>query len=76
MKTAEGLVLDARYGFADAPAIDVLIVPSGQHNMDSDLGNEADIVKGRSCPAGGAASGLPRRRAGTRFVASFVFAIA
>jgi transcriptional regulator GlxA family with amidase domain len=42
--TAEGLTLDARYGFADAPAIDILVVPSGEHNMDSDLGNEALIA--------------------------------
>jgi len=44
VKTAEGLVLDARYSFADAPAIDILVVPSAQHNMDSDLGNEALIA--------------------------------
>jgi len=44
VKTAEGLVLDARYGFADAPAIDVLVVPSGEHHMDSDLGNEPLIA--------------------------------
>jgi transcriptional regulator GlxA family with amidase domain len=44
VKTAEGLVLDARYGFADAPPIDVLVVPSGEHNMDSDLGNEALVA--------------------------------
>ena len=44
VKTAEGLVIDARYGFADAPAIDILIVPSGEHNMDSDLGNEALVA--------------------------------
>jgi transcriptional regulator GlxA family with amidase domain len=44
VKTAEGMALDARYGFADAPSIDVLVVPSGEHNMDSDLGNEALIA--------------------------------
>jgi len=44
VKTAEGLVIDARFGFADAPAIDILVVPSGEHNMDSDLGNEALIA--------------------------------
>ena len=44
VKTAEGLVLDARYGFADAPAVDILVVPSGEHNMDSDLGNEALVA--------------------------------
>jgi transcriptional regulator GlxA family with amidase domain len=41
VKTAEGLVIDARYSFADAPPLDILVVPSGEHNMDSDLGNEA-----------------------------------
>jgi transcriptional regulator GlxA family with amidase domain len=44
VKTAEGLAIDARFGFADAPAIDVLVVPAGEHNMDSDLGNEALIA--------------------------------
>lgn len=36
----EGLVIGAHYGFDDAPAIDVLVVPSAEHNMDSDLENE------------------------------------
>ncbi len=44
VKTAEGLTLTARYSFADAPPIDILVVPSGEHNMDSDLGNEALIA--------------------------------
>lgn len=42
--TFEGLVLDARYGFADAPPVDVLVVPSAEHNMDSDLENEELIA--------------------------------
>jgi transcriptional regulator GlxA family with amidase domain len=41
--TFEGLVLDAHFGFADAPAMDVLVVPSAEHNMDSDLENE-DLI--------------------------------
>lgn len=44
VKTAEGLMLDARYSFADAPALDILVVPSGAHNLDTDLGNEALIA--------------------------------
>ncbi len=38
--TFEGLVIDADYGFADAPAVDVLVVPSAKHSMDTDLENE------------------------------------
>ena len=44
VRTFEGLELDARYGFDDAPPIDILVVPSAEHNMDSDLGNEALIA--------------------------------
>jgi transcriptional regulator GlxA family with amidase domain len=44
VKTAEGLTIEARYSFADAPSIDILVIPSAQHNMDSDLGNEALIA--------------------------------
>jgi transcriptional regulator GlxA family with amidase domain len=44
VKTAAGLMLDARYSFADAPGIDILVVPSAEHNMDSDLGNDALIA--------------------------------
>ncbi len=36
----EGLVIDAHHSFADAPPIDVLVVPSAEHNMDTDLENE------------------------------------
>ncbi len=38
--TFEGLVIDAHHSFADAPPIDVLVVPSAEHNMDTDLENE------------------------------------
>ncbi|HEV8629238.1 MAG TPA: DJ-1/PfpI family protein [Thermoanaerobaculia bacterium] len=44
VRTAEGLALQARYSFANAPALDILVVPSGDHNMDSDLGNEALVA--------------------------------
>jgi transcriptional regulator GlxA family with amidase domain len=44
VRTFEGLNLDARYSFADAPAVDILVVPSAEHNMDSDLGNDALIA--------------------------------
>src|SRR4029079_15055774 len=43
VKTAEGLVIAAKYSLSSAPAIDILVVPSGEHAMDSDLGNEALI---------------------------------
>ena len=39
--TFEGLTVAAHYGFADAPPIDVLVVPSAEHSMDTDLENEA-----------------------------------
>ncbi len=39
--TFEGLKIIPDYGFADAyPAIDILVVPSAQHSMDTDLENE------------------------------------
>jgi transcriptional regulator GlxA family with amidase domain len=44
VRTAEGLTLETRYGFADAPALDILVVPSSEHALDSDLGNEALIA--------------------------------
>ena len=44
VRTHEGLTLDAHYGFADAPPMDILVVPSAEHNLDSDLGNEALIA--------------------------------
>lgn len=39
--TFEGLRVGAHFGFADAPDIDVLVVPSAEHSMDTDLENEA-----------------------------------
>ncbi len=36
----EGLKIGADYSFADAPKIDVLVVPSAEHSMDSDLQNK------------------------------------
>lgn len=39
--TFEGLELGAHYSFETAPEIDVLVVPSAEHSMDSDLENEA-----------------------------------
>ena len=37
VRTFEGLTLVPHHTFADAPAIDLLVVPSAEHNMDSDL---------------------------------------
>jgi transcriptional regulator GlxA family with amidase domain len=37
IRTYEGLTLTPHFTFADAPAIDLLVVPSAEHNMDSDL---------------------------------------
>lgn len=39
VKTFEGLILTPQYTFADAPPIDILVVPSAEHNMDTDLEN-------------------------------------
>ena len=39
VRTFEGLVLMPDYSFADAPPIDLLVVPSAEHSMDSDLDN-------------------------------------
>ncbi len=41
--TFEGLVLQPKYSFADAPAIDVLVVPSAEGSMGKDLENRALI---------------------------------
>jgi putative intracellular protease/amidase len=38
--TFEGLVLVPHHSFDSAPPIDVLVVPSAEHNMDEDLENE------------------------------------
>jgi len=40
VKTFEGLTLIPHYSFADAPPIDLLVVPSAEHNMDTDLQDE------------------------------------
>lgn len=37
--TFEGLRLETDYSLDDAPDIDVLVIPSAEHNMDSDLQN-------------------------------------
>ena len=37
LRTFEGLTLTPHYSFADAPPIDLLVVPSAEHNMDKDL---------------------------------------
>lgn len=39
--TFEGLRLETDYAIANAPLIDVLVIPSAEHNMSSDLKNEA-----------------------------------
>jgi len=41
VRTFEGLRITPDHDFADAPPIDVLVVPSAEHSMDSDLENEA-----------------------------------
>lgn len=43
VRTLEGLTVQARHGFANAPAIDVLVVPGAERSRDSDLGNDALI---------------------------------
>lgn len=37
LRTFEGIALTPDHSFDDAPPIDVLVVPSAEHNMDSDL---------------------------------------
>jgi transcriptional regulator GlxA family with amidase domain len=37
--TYEGLRISTDYSITNAPAIDVLVIPSAEHNMDSDLKN-------------------------------------
>jgi transcriptional regulator GlxA family with amidase domain len=44
LRTFEGLTLVPHFTFADAPAIDLLVVPSAEHNMDTDLKDEALIA--------------------------------
>ena len=43
IRTFEGLVLTPDFSLRDAPSLDVLVVPSAEHNMDSDLEDEALI---------------------------------
>lgn len=43
LSTFEGLKLTPDYAFANAPAIDVLVVPSTRGSMDADLQNQALI---------------------------------
>jgi len=42
--TFEGLVIQPDHSFEDAPAIDILVVPSAEGNMDRDLENEELIA--------------------------------
>jgi transcriptional regulator GlxA family with amidase domain len=47
VRTFEGLSLQPAYTFKNAPPIDLLVVPSAEHNMDADLRDKAllDWVK-------------------------------
>ncbi len=38
--TFEGLVINAHHSFATAPEIDILVVPSAEHSMSTDLDNQ------------------------------------
>jgi len=44
LRTFEGLILTPHHAFADAPPIDLLVVPSAEHNMDTDLENAALVA--------------------------------
>jgi transcriptional regulator GlxA family with amidase domain len=44
IRTFEGLTLTPHYTFANAPPIDLLVVPSAEHNMDKDLEDQALIA--------------------------------
>src|SRR6266545_2020483 len=41
LRTFEGLTLAPHYTFADAPPIDLLVVPSAEHSMEKDLEDAA-----------------------------------
>ena len=41
VRSFEGLTIGAHYSFDNAPPIDILVVPSAEGSMDSDLENEA-----------------------------------
>ncbi len=43
VRTAEGLQIVPHHGFADAPPIDILVVPSAERSRDADLDNDALI---------------------------------
>jgi transcriptional regulator GlxA family with amidase domain len=43
IKTFEGVEITPHDSFANCPNIDILIVPSAEHNMDSDLENDTLI---------------------------------
>lgn len=43
VRTFEGMVLQPDHSFATAPSIDVLVVPSAEHSMDTDLEDDALI---------------------------------
>ncbi len=42
--TFEGLAIEAHHSFSSAPPIDILVVPSAEHSMDSDLENREMIA--------------------------------
>ena len=42
--TFEGLIVTPHFSFADAPSIDILVVPSAEGSMDRDLENE-DMIR-------------------------------
>ncbi|MEQ9500574.1 MAG: DJ-1/PfpI family protein [Deltaproteobacteria bacterium] len=44
IRTFEGLVITPDHDFDSAPAIDILVVPSAEHSMDTDLENTALIA--------------------------------
>jgi len=44
IRTFEGLHLLPHYTFENAPPIDLLVLPSAEHNMDSDLANQTLIA--------------------------------
>jgi transcriptional regulator GlxA family with amidase domain len=43
LRTFEGLTLTPHYTFVDSPPVDLLVVPSAEHNMDTDLEDAAII---------------------------------
>lgn len=42
--TFEGITIQPHHSFETAPPLDILVVPSAEHNMDSDLENETLIA--------------------------------